>query len=234
MTEPTRSHPKNVDGPFYVEYGCCTACDLPRQEAPNLFAYDGDDHCYICRQPGNLAETTDMIGIAWAAELRCIRYRGNDADVLRRFAELDLRELCDIEPPQHIKPIVRNHVEFEWVGSVLNYTSEHLAGEFVEYLQSENKDRLRYKTRHIRATVESVSLEFSWYADRYHTVEFADASSDMDKWHIHFPITNDSETRGVGNVLASWLSQSSDRFRNVRWYTHDDWIGMKIGQSTRY
>ncbi len=95
---PNRSHPKNVDGPFYVEYGCCTACDLPRQEAPNHFAYDGDDHCYICRQPGNLAETTDMIGIAWAAELRCIRYRGNDADVLRRFAELDLRELCDIEP----------------------------------------------------------------------------------------------------------------------------------------
>ena len=81
------------------------------QEAPSHFAYDSDNHYFVCRQSQTDVETTDMISTAWMAEFQCIRYRDKDSDVLRRLAELDLLEICDIEPPAHIKPVIRNHVQ---------------------------------------------------------------------------------------------------------------------------
>ncbi len=233
MNEPIRPHPKNVDGPFYVEYGCCTACDVPMQEAPNHFAYDGDNHCYVCRQPQTAAETTDMIGTAWMAELQCIRYRGNEADDLRRFAELDLRGLCDVAPPQNIKPIIRNHVEFAVGDSLAITTPLQLASEFVDHLHSKNNEWRQFKTTTVNNTGNSASLEFSWYDDHYHPVEFAATSCVSNKWHVYYPLKNDLGDHGVGNVVSFWLSQNPGRFTDIRWYTHADWLGSKIGQSTR-
>ena len=37
MAQDNRPHPMNVPGPFYVLNGCCTACDVPVSEAPDLF-----------------------------------------------------------------------------------------------------------------------------------------------------------------------------------------------------
>ena len=233
MTDPIRQHPKNVQGPFYVEYGCCTACDVPMQEAPNHFAYDAAGHCYVCRQPETPAETTDLIGTAWMAEFQCIRYRGNDADVLRRFAELDLRELCDIEPPQNIKPITRNHVDFV-VGGPFSITSpQQLASEFIDHLYSQNNEWRQFKTRSLHATADSASLEFSWYDDHFHQIVFAATRGDSNKWHIHYPLKNELGDHGVGYVVSLWLSQNPDRFTDIRWYSDEDWMGPKIGQSTR-
>ncbi len=45
MKEPIRPHPKNVDGPLYVEYGCCSDCDSPLQEAPSDFS------CFCLKLP---------------------------------------------------------------------------------------------------------------------------------------------------------------------------------------
>jgi hypothetical protein len=203
------------------------------QEAPNHFAYDRDNHCYVCRQPQTAAETTDMIGAAWMAELQCIRYRGNDADVLRRFAELDLRELCDIDPPQNIEPIIRNHVEFAVGGSLPTTTPQQLASEFIDHLHSQNNEWRQFKTTSVHTTENSASLEFSWYDDNFHPIEFAATSGVANKWHVYYPLKNDLGDHGVGNVVSFWLSQKPDRFSDIRWYTDAEWLGSKIGQSTR-
>src|SRR6202035_4919756 len=77
----------NAPGPFYVSDGCCISCDLPLREAPGLFAYDGKNHCYVSRQPAGKNDPDTMVYVAWAAETQCIRYRGQDSGILRRFAE---------------------------------------------------------------------------------------------------------------------------------------------------
>ena len=51
MTERVRPHPEHATGPFYVEDGCCTACGVPEAMAPKLFAWDGNSHCFVKRQP---------------------------------------------------------------------------------------------------------------------------------------------------------------------------------------
>src|SRR4030095_667258 len=131
MGEPPKPHPNNVDGPFYVENGCCLSCDIPKSEAPGHFEYDDDFHCYVSCQPQTQDETTKMIRVAWEAELQCIRYRGTDPDILRRLAELELRDICDIEPPEEIRPVIRNHVRFTDSQAV---TSKQLLRHFIAYL----------------------------------------------------------------------------------------------------
>ena len=80
MPEP---YPENVDGDFYVESGCCTCCDVPLVEAPTLFKYSDSVsdlmHCYVSKQPSNPLELEAMLRVIHCAELKCIRYRGEDA-----------------------------------------------------------------------------------------------------------------------------------------------------------
>jgi hypothetical protein len=203
------------------------------QEAPGHFAYDADDHCYVCRQPQTAAETTDMIGTAWMAELQCIRYRGNDPDVLRRFAEIDLRNICDVEPPQHIAPIIRNHVKLTIASPSTVATPQQLADKFIEHLSSQNNEWRQFKTAQGQTSANSTSLEFSWYDDHFHPIVFAAVLGATCDWHIHYPLKNDLGDHGVGNVVSYWLSRHPESFTKIRWYTDDDWYGAKIGQSTR-
>ena len=100
MVEP---YPENVDGDFYVKQNCCTMCDVPMVEAPELFTYaigeDGEpDHCYVFRQPSNDAEITDMLSVIQGAEFRCVRYRGSDPDLLQRLIDLGESDVCDAIP----------------------------------------------------------------------------------------------------------------------------------------
>ena len=97
MTQP---YPENVDGDFYVEKDCCTMCDVPLVEAPDLFTYavDADgkpEHCYVSRQPACDAELSDMLSVIQCAEFRCVRYRGTDPGLLQRLVDLGESDVCD-------------------------------------------------------------------------------------------------------------------------------------------
>lgn len=232
MTNPIQPHPKNVAGPFYVEYGCCTACDLPKQEAPNHFVFDDGNHCYVCRQPQTTAETTTMIGTAWLAELQCIRYRGSDQDVLRRLAELDLRDICDVEPPTHIEPVIRNHVQFAAAGKPTITKSEQLAHEFIKHLMTQENGSCHIKVTPIQSSINSSSFEFSWFEDRFHPILFAGVPGLPFEWHVEFPLVEDLGARGVGNIVWRWLKSDTHRFTNIRWYTDSCWHGNRSWQAT--
>jgi hypothetical protein len=222
MGKAPEPHPNNVPGPFYVEYGCCTACDIPKSEAPEHFEYDGENQCYVSRQPQTPNELTTLIRVAWYAELQCIRYRGNDASVLRRFAELDLRDVCDNEPPAHWRPIIRNHVQFT-VLNPLSISSHQLLRKFVVFLNTRNSEYLTYKTKRIKKSKESASLEFSWFKNDFHPVIFSSNSDLRNEFHIEYPLTGKLGNRGVGNLIFEWLQSEPERFTNTRWYADDEW-----------
>jgi len=88
-------HRLNVVGPFYVVDGCCTACGVPGAEAPELFAWDDSDHCYVRKQPAGPDELRQMVGAIAGAELRCIRYRGRDQHVLVALRNIGEIDQCD-------------------------------------------------------------------------------------------------------------------------------------------
>jgi hypothetical protein len=98
MTEH-KPHPANVPGDFYVKDGCCTMCEVPFAEAPNLFGATHDPrgytHCFVRRQPEAPAELDQMVSAIRCAELQCIRYRGTDRLVQLRLVGVGEGIICD-------------------------------------------------------------------------------------------------------------------------------------------
>jgi hypothetical protein len=202
------------------------------QEAPGMFKYDGNNHCYVCRQPLTDAELTDMIGTAWKAELQCIRYRGCDFEVFRRLAELDLRHICDMQPPAHIGPVVRNHVEFVVRGQPPIRSPDQLAGEFQDYLFSLNNEWRAFVSKPIHCRDDMAAFEFAWYDNHFHPIVFYSIPDRPIAWHVECPLKNEPSDRGVGNIVFDWLKRNESRFTDPRWYTDADWHGSKHWQST--
>ena len=93
-------HTKNAPGDFYVEDGCCTSCDVPSVEAPGHFKYDTDGHCFVCKQPFTPQEADRMANAAWVSESGCIRYAGNDPEILKKFIAVKEQGLCDVLQPK--------------------------------------------------------------------------------------------------------------------------------------
>lgn len=217
----------NSPGPFYVVDGCCTACGVPFVEAPNLFAYDNKNHCYVKRQPIAKAETNSILRAAWAAELACIRYSGDDPEMLRRFAEFGSPELCDVAPSENIRPAFRNHVTFDSSDPAFaSLTATHLATAFRDYLQSLKRDWLTFRFTPINQEGASASFDFAWFENNFHRVEFKTINLPDCRWLIRYSSNEKLGSRSVSNTVDDWL-KSDDRFRSIRWYTEDAWMGAK-------
>jgi hypothetical protein len=99
-------HSRNAPGPFYVEDGCCIACDAPRSEAPDLMGTDdgqGGYHCYFKKQPATAGETERAVQACRVSCTQAVRYSGNDPAILNRLRELNSAESSDLlTPPQEV------------------------------------------------------------------------------------------------------------------------------------
>jgi hypothetical protein len=229
MNEPLRPHAMNVAGPFYVVDGCCTACDVPFEEAPGLFAYDDKSHCYVKRQPGTKQEVNQMLRAVGASEVECIRYGGKDHEIIRRLAELGQPYLCDIAPPATIQLVFRNVVTFDAASSqAKSMTPANLARTFQEYSLRQGPP-LRFTP-----TVEdnlAAEFSFAWFEDNFHPIEFRSINLPDCRWLIQHSPVEKLGSRSVSYQLDDWL-KNDDRFCNIRWYSQDQWHGSRQWQET--
>jgi len=90
-----KPHPNNAPGDFYVEDGCCLSCGMPTKVADDLFAYTGDGHCYVSKQPSNAAEMHRMIQAFEVQDVGCIRYKGSNRVVQIKLVACGEAEQCD-------------------------------------------------------------------------------------------------------------------------------------------
>jgi hypothetical protein len=238
MDEQNRPHSKNVAGPFYVVDGCCTSCGVPMAEAPSLFAYDEEFHCFVKQQPVTKPELRAMMRATWAAELQCLRYRGRDPDLLRRFAEMELANLCDESPLSPIRPVFRNHVTFDAADdNSRRLTANDLVVSFQEYLRSLDaargplENQYRYKFTPIVHLNGSASFSYSWFRENYHRVNILENDDDNGRWLVHHSPEEKAGSRGVSNQLEDWLL-ADGRFCSFRWYSAEEWNGSKTWQET--
>ena len=238
MSEIGQPHPENVQGPFYVLNGCCMACDVPVSEAPDLFTYDVANHCYVKRQPHTKEEFERTLRVAWSAEVECIRYRGVDPEVLRRFAEFGSPHLCDVAPPPEILPVIRDFVRFD------SDSPEHAqfsAVDLVEafrghllHLDSLREDlgtRFRYHFNPIEGGPLTASLTYSWFEDHRHTVEFQVVGVPGFRWVTHHFSAELIGGRAVSLQIDDWL-KGAGSFRPIQWYSAEEWAGRGAGRDS--
>lgn len=88
-----RPHPEAEHGGFYVAPNCCTRCGVPPVHAPALFR-DGEVACYVAHQP-DADQLADMLEVMHVQEFDCVRYRGNDAEVLVQITKRGLASFVD-------------------------------------------------------------------------------------------------------------------------------------------
>ena len=69
-------------------------------EAPDLFEYDPDGHCFVRKQPVATDELNRMISAFEVQEVGCIRYRGTNTVIQIRLVESGEGEQCDLLNPE--------------------------------------------------------------------------------------------------------------------------------------
>jgi hypothetical protein len=153
VTERTPYH-LNVIGPFYVEDGCCTTCDVPIDNAPELFEYD-ENQCYVKQQPRTREELDRMLLVMRSQELGCIRYRDNDPEILGRLTDLGAATSCDrisAAPP----PAVPDEVTFHAVPLLM--TTEIVDALAARVIELTRLSSGRWQLRHAgnRAMAETI------------------------------------------------------------------------------
>ncbi len=222
MSYSEKPHKDNVPGPFYVCDGCCTACDVPFDLTPEMFAYDSDNHCYVKRQPNTENELDRMIRTVLSSELECIRYRGDDKNVLRRLAESGYSHLSD-EPVSGIAQLLRNYGTFDAVNVVDRFLStQDLAKSFQDHFQAQQNEYLSYKFRSLFSDGLKTSFEYAWYKDNFHPVEISFLGLPNSQWLV---ITD------TPFQFYDWLV-AENRFCDIRWYTANQWKESKEWQGT--
>ncbi len=96
---------KNAPGDFYIEKDCCITCGVMHDEAPGLISWHDfgpneqgyvSSHCYVVRQPSTPDEIAWMLNAMNAADVDCLRYAGEDPDIIQRISDIGLAESCDL------------------------------------------------------------------------------------------------------------------------------------------
>ena len=224
MRNGEKPHPKNVPGAFYVVDGCCTACGVPNTFAPDVFAFDADDHCYVKHQPRTAEETEAALRVVRTQELGCIRYRGTDPVILRGLAEAGEAAQCDVALPEGILPVPRNHVTFTANDpEVCALSGAAVLEDFGDYLLH-RPHPVRFRTTPVVEGPDEAHFSIAWYEDHFHTVAIRPVSDAAGHWLVRH-----SFNVGLSELIDDWLRQSG-RFGGVRWYTQHQWNGTRTWQ----
>ena len=233
MSEKQRT--ETGPGPFYIQSDCCIFCGVPQQIAPELFGWK-EGLCSIKRQPNTKGELDRIVRVLWSQDLGCLRYSGEDSDILKRFAQLGIAEQCDIAPPPATRREFRNHVTFS-VGQDVPDTALDLIEIFkthllqqeqksLEGLESASRDKYRYRFKKAKATRGTCRFSYSWYGAQYHPVELVRLGEPSAEWLIRHSPVEVPGSQGVSFQLHDWLT-TDGRFSSVRWYTASGWDGLK-------
>lgn len=218
MTHDVKPHPLNVIRDFYVEDGCCTACDVPQTEAPDLFGMTRDPyyHCYVKRQPQSESEHDQMLSAIACAELQCIHYRGNDSAIISRLSVMDEMEICDTTPPPGTELGLRTHVTFE-TNQKLDVAM--LASSFKQFVKSQRDEYSRISFPWFASSPTTVTYRRNDRRWRNVTFETCD-----DRVHVSHDAADDT---GVSWYICRWLA-TCDGLSDIRWYTEHGWQNSKV------
>jgi hypothetical protein len=255
MTHKSKPHLLNVPGDFYVEDGCCTACDVPRTEAPGLFGMISKPlhHCYVKRQPQTAKEHDQILSAIRFAEMECIHYCGTDQAIISRLSAMGQLHVCDTTPPPDAELGFRTHITF--VASKTPDLSS-LASSFKSLLNREQGEysQITFPSRFISALYSFASLFKSFvnrrqgkYSQSSAPSRYISATSVTYKWnnyqwcnvtferhedYVHV-FHDESKINYATWHIERWLTTCDD-LTDVRFYTEDGWHNTEIWHHSSY
>lgn len=194
VTTPSSSDAATNQGDFYVESGCCLSCGIPEDIAPEVFQ-TGEDHCFVKRQPCSRSELDRTIRAMWSSEVDCIRYRGNDAEILDRLARAHMIGQADHPPQLDETPALRDRVSFEIrLGDGLPTSASQVASAM-------RNDMLAEGSKVLPAFLGRRTVWVSWFQDHFHCVHFTRESGGKFVAHLQ----TQTALEGLAWLVDDWL-----------------------------
>jgi|GEM_PF-513315 len=230
--EPPARHPLNAPGPFYVEKGCCTACDVPRLTAPDLFKYDDDQHCYVCRQPASADEMSQMVRTFVEQEFGCIRYGGSDPAIVQRIAENGDADFCDSPRQDHFGFVARPLVSFvAGEAGTTGWTSTSLASDFASWLRGTETQWLRFQVLGPTPDADATELKFAWVEGNFHGLRFSSARGASGAWLVRYVNRSSDYVPNARIFVHDWLV-ARGHANAIRWFSETEWAKGEPGRAT--
>jgi hypothetical protein len=180
---------------------------------------DVERHCFVKQQPQTEDEIYRAIRALASSEVQCLRYKGNDPEILRRLVEIGESDVCDLPVPATSVPLLRNYLTFE---TTFASQAWDVAIALRDQILSQSSEYTEFKVTPPQHKGQKVVFDFSWYEDNYHTLTFASGESSTKRWLVHHSRLWKVGSVGLSLIIDDWL-RSDARFSNFRWYTSDAW-----------
>lgn len=234
---------KSALGDFYIEMfrdheihgSCCWAGGAPHLNAPQLCARDefGEKlYCYVKAQPQNEDDLRLMIEAAWASEFRCLRYAGEDKEIIQRLIDIGIAyDICDIPLPKGLLYKLRNFCTIE------ENTYSKRSVEDVAYLLQKfflNSLREPYQvevTEPEQIGNNAIGFTYTWtWISRTSAppltvstkIVVKSCPTDFSDWLITHSLVEEHRGISMSLTIDDFL-RKSEEFTNFRWYSESEW-----------
>ena len=145
----------------------------------------------------------------WSSEVDCIRYRGQDANILERLAQAGMADQADHGGPSAWRVRLRDQVSFKVPQRAGFIDAGEIANAFRKGMRAKGN-----KVLPVFFGRRSVWL--SWYRNRFHLVRFYDAGQGRFvarlRWTMAVP--------GLAWLLDDWLRAQSAE--SIQWEVTGD------------
>jgi hypothetical protein len=229
-------HPRNTEGPFYVESGQCISCGAPESEAAGLISHDESGHCFFARQPIVEDETSAAIRGVWASCCGAVRYGGDDRQILIRLSELGSSSQCDHQAPPGHPQRIRNWARFEYSTPRGVFSKRASLRRIIDEIAGSVGKLPGSQCFEFRCWFNAASFRLRWGkygSESGHTVRFDVVHESADQWLLR--VSGNEVAHTSFAIQLDKALQAKTEFRNVRWFDANEWpIGGDRGKRSPY
>jgi hypothetical protein len=197
-------------------------------------SHDAGNHCFFARQPNTKLEIDAAILALNVSCCGAVRYGGQNRELLIRLAELGEVHCCDYQLDDEPKPANISHASFGFaLSAALNEGRATIARNIMEYLAGwlmtgPSRDH-RVVDFHCSETSSSFRYEWGYGGTpNLFSETFALEPDRAQRWLLRI---SRKDHRLTAPVRVHEAMQHDTRFRNVRWFTEEEWqqIGVTGG-----
>lgn len=201
------------------------ACGAPELQAPKLMSHDEKGHCFFARQPSTAQETDAAIRGTWASCCGAIRYSGRHRETLLRLAEMGLAEQCDSRLEDEPKPVMRNHVSFEFTETDTVSSTTDKSRAITGYLTGWLAKPGRGAVQKLRLSGVQSSFRYQWgdnTRSEQYCVAFALEPHRELCWLLRL-LREDGLSSVAFAISIHEALEHDERFRQIQWFSDEEW-----------
>lgn len=169
-----------------------------------------------------------MLDAMISSDLDCLRYGGNDPDIVDRIAIIGHSDLLDLPPRLHGGSSVRSYATFTAEGLPFSIRASTLANRFIRQYTPDTSRWHKRKANIVISNHTRAIIRLTWFGAIHHTVIIMKISPEQ--WlAVTSPHPKHVQAwRGLSRLLDAWLR--SDRgLQNVSWFTTLEWLSGASG-----